>query len=106
MNRHDHVHPNTKVCNLETQPLIWVFNNLENYSESICNVMLTTVDILSYGVGFFQSCRMCRIGKGQLISKGLVGILNSSKKNERKNSTYSTMMFFERIEDTKKSFRN
>ena len=39
----------TKVCNLETQPLIWVFNNLEKYPESICNVM-----ICGYIVFFFK----------------------------------------------------
>ena len=54
----------TKVCNLETQPLIWVFNNLETYPESICNVMITTVDILSI---FFQSYRICRIGRKSFI---------------------------------------
>ena len=48
--------------------------------------------------------------KGQLISKGLFGILNSPKKKERKNSTSLLWYlksncfhsFFGRIEDTKK----
>ena len=56
----------------------------------------------------------CDPQKGQIISEGLVGILNSSKKRVKK-SNYSTMMphvdlFFRslvgRIEDTKESFRN
>ena len=53
--------------------------------------------------------------KGQLISKGPFGILNSSKKRTKKiNPTtyYDTSglivfaPFFGRIEDTKKTFRN
>ena len=56
----------TKVCNLETQPLIWVFNNLEKYPESICNDMITTMDMLLYGL-FFQSCIMCTIDRKSSI---------------------------------------
>ena len=44
----------TRVCNLETQPLIWVFNNLEKYPESICNVMITTVDNMFNHMVFFS----------------------------------------------------
>ena len=50
--------------------------------------------------------------KGQLISKGLFSILNSSKKRTKKfNLTkYSGRLvfvhFLEEFEDTKKSFRN
>ena len=54
------------------------------------------------------------ISKGQLISKGLVGILNSPKKRTKKFNLqyYDTsgrlvfVRFFGRIEDTKKAFRN
>ena len=51
--------------------------------------------------------------KGQLFSKGLVGIVNSSKKRAKKTDHYyvtsrSTCFrsFFGKIEDNKKSFRN
>ena len=44
------------VCNLETQPLIWVFNNLEKYPENICNVMISTVPLwICYCMVFFFS---------------------------------------------------
>ena len=53
-------------------------------------------------------------GKGQLISKGLFGILNSSKKTNKKIRLcyYDTsgrlvfIRFLGEIEDTKKIFRN
>ena len=47
-------------------------------------------------------------GKSQLISKGLFGILNSSK-NERKYDTTGRLVFVrfsEEFEDSKKAFRN
>ena len=51
--------------------------------------------------------------KGQLISKGLFGILNSSKTNAKNQLNYydtSGRLFFvrflEEFEDTKKTFRN
>ena len=52
--------------------------------------------------------------KGQLISKGLFGILNSTKKRTKKFD-FTTMIpqvdlfsfvFLEEFEDTKKTFRN
>ena len=51
------------------------------------------------------------MAKGQLISKGLLGILNSSKK-QRKKIDYDTsgrqvfVRFMEEFEDTKNTFRN
>ena len=57
----------------------------------------------------------CRLAKGQLISKGLFGILNSPKKRTKKIA-FTTMIytsdrlvyihFLGEIEDTKKTFRN
>ena len=48
--------------------------------------------------------------KGQLISKGLFGILNSPKKQPKKFDFTSMILVFVRflgeIEDTKKTFRN
>ena len=52
--------------------------------------------------------------KGQLISKCLLGIFNSPKKQTKKNQLYYYgtssrivfVRFFGRIEDTKKTFRN
>ena len=50
--------------------------------------------------------------KGYLISKGLFGILNSSKKRTKKINYYDTSgrlvfdRFLEKFEDTEKTFRN
>ena len=48
--------------------------------------------------------------KGQLISKCLFDILNSSKKRTKKfdltTMILQVQLFFGRIEDTKKTFRN
>ena len=49
--------------------------------------------------------------KGQLISKGLFGVLNSSKKRTKKirlnyYDTSGRLVFLEEFEDTKKTFRN
>ena len=53
----------------------------------------------------------CRLAKGQLISKGLFGILDSSKKQMKKFklTTHGQLVFvrfLEEFEDTKKTFRN
>ena len=58
--------------------------------------------------------RRITFAKGQLISKGLFGTLNSPKKQTKKNQLYyydtSGRLVFVRflgeIEDTKKTFRN
>ena len=64
-----------------------------------------------------KNCRSVirqRVAKGQLISKGLFGILNSSKKRTKRFDLTTmipqvdlfSFVFLEEFEDTKKTFRN
>ena len=71
------------------------------------------LDVIRY-VFFFYYYFLLDV-KGQLISKGLFGILNYSKKQTKKfnlTTTYDTsgrlvfVHFFEEFEDAKKIFRN
>ena len=53
--------------------------------------MLVIIDCLKSDENLMMRLEFADFPKGQLISKGLVGILNSSKK-PTKNTTYSTMI--------------
>ena len=55
-----------------------------------------------------QKLSSWQLTKGQLISKGLFGILNSPKKRTKKYDTSGRLVFVRflgKIEDTKKTFR-
>ena len=93
---------------------------LEGYSHKSGVVLVTDLCyVLMYYLYLKTYCykiNKCQSNKGQLISKGLYSILNSSK-NQTKISIRGIIVmlgrifsffrsFFGRIEDTKTSFRN
>ena len=76
-------------------------------SNIITEAMLVIIDFSKFGENLKMRLEFADFPKGQLISKGLVGILNSSKKRTKKfdlqyyDSTSSRLVFVRFLEELK-----